>query len=1010
LRYAIPAVGTAIDPALLLQHWCRMTAQTTQNLDRTLVHGIAWTGAIRWATQMLSWAATFILARLLTPTDYGLVGMAMIYIGLAQIVSEGGVAAAVVQQRDLTEQQIAELNGLAAMIGVVLFVVTLVLAGPIAWFFSEPQVYSVVLALSSVFLIRGVQVVPRAMLARDLNFRLLAWVDGLETFSLMIVTMGLALMQFGYWALALGGIASSVLTTILSLKWRPHRLVFPKFVHPIRRSVDFAWQVVTSQVAWYAYSNADFAVAGRVLGKAALGAYSFAWTIASVPVDRVTGMVARVTPAFFAAVQHDPPALRRYLLNLTEGLALVTLPACIGLAVVAPEFVSIVLGPAWSAAIVPLRLLSICAAFRSIITPAPQILIATGRSKQSMYFSLLAALILPPAFYYGARWGTAGVAMGWLIVYPVIAIGFFMRYAFRIIGMSWREYLRAIAPAAGASAVMAFCVIAVRALTPQAWPPLEKLLGQVFVGAAVYCAITFTANGERLRAVHSLLRPAGKGKGIPELIYDSGPTAANDRLLLISYHFAPGTAIGALRWRKLARYAVERGWGLDVITLDPAALTSHDAAALAELPPGIRIYGVSPTTPPIERTISETWHVVRRIPGLLKGSVETVIPTNGAVAPRVESRACTDARWLPREPRDLIRAYYSTMERARFQRWSRDAARLALQVYDSNSHRAVITCGPPHEAHEAGAAIARRTRLPLITDFRDPWSMVQRLPEQIASRVGLALAARAESRVIRQSALVVANTLPLRNALRQAYPEAAGRVIAVPNGFDDDPVPASRPNRRFTVAYAGTVYLDRDPRGFFQGAARVIQELELTPADFGIAFMGLYQAYDGVPLETIAQDAGIGDFVTVHPARSRTEALNFLADASMLVVLPQDSDMAIPAKVFDYARFDAWVLVFAERGSATQLLLQGTAADVARPGDVDALTEILRKRYLQHVRGEQAVRLSTEEQLSRRHQAGILFDAIEGIIGAPRRPETVVAPAQQPMAAAWPATRMLKQA
>src|SRR5262249_10741043 len=126
--------GTAIDPALLLQQWCRMTAQTTQNLDRTLVHGIAWTGAIRWATQSLSWAATFILPRLLTPPDYGLVGMAMIYVGLAQIVSEGGVAAAVVQQRDLTEQQIAELNGLAAMIGVVLFVLTLVLAAPIAWF------------------------------------------------------------------------------------------------------------------------------------------------------------------------------------------------------------------------------------------------------------------------------------------------------------------------------------------------------------------------------------------------------------------------------------------------------------------------------------------------------------------------------------------------------------------------------------------------------------------------------------------------------------------------------------------------------------------------------------------------------------------------------------------------------------------------------------------------------------------------------------------------------------
>src|SRR5688572_7585112 len=105
-----------IDAALLLHVAARMTpTAASQNLDRRLVQGIAWTGAVRWATQVLSWAATFIVARLLTPTDYGLVGMAMIYVGLAQIVSEGGVSAAIVTQRELSEEQVAELHGLAVM-------------------------------------------------------------------------------------------------------------------------------------------------------------------------------------------------------------------------------------------------------------------------------------------------------------------------------------------------------------------------------------------------------------------------------------------------------------------------------------------------------------------------------------------------------------------------------------------------------------------------------------------------------------------------------------------------------------------------------------------------------------------------------------------------------------------------------------------------------------------------------------------------------------------------------
>jgi glycosyltransferase involved in cell wall biosynthesis len=367
--------------------------------------------------------------------------------------------------------------------------------------------------------------------------------------------------------------------------------------------------------------------------------------------------------------------------------------------------------------------------------------------------------------------------------------------------------------------------------------------------------------------------------------------------------------------------------------------------------------------------------------------------------------------WWPRELRDIARAYYSWLEHARHRRWSADAARQAMRVYDRECHRAVITCGPPHQVHEAGVAIARRTHLPLIADFRDPWSMVQRLPEEIASRLGLSFAGRGERRTIKQAAVIVANTQALRNALRQAYPEAANRIIAVPNGFDDDPVPASRRHRRFTIAYAGTVYLDRDPRGLFQGVARVVRELDLTPADFGIDFMGAFRTFNGVPLEAIAREEGVGDFVTIHPPRSRAEALEFLADAALLVALPQDSDMAIPAKIFDYARFDAWVLAFAERGSATDLLLQGTAADLVRPADIDGLTESLRKRYLQHVRGEQGIRLSTEDRLSRRRQARILFEAIEGITGAPRRPAPFVAPTPQSIqTTAWPATPMIKHA
>ena len=166
--------------------------------------------------------------------------------------------------------------------------------------------------------------------------------------------------------------------------------------------------------------------------------------------------------------------------------------------------------------------------------------------------------------------------------------------------------------------------------------------------------------------------------------------------------------------------------------------------------------------------------------------------------------------------------------------------------------------------------------------------------------------------------------------------------------------------------------------------ARVVSELNLTPADLRIELMGNVASFDGVPIEAMAREEGVTAMLGIHAPGSRAQALEFLARANMVVVLPQDSDMAIPAKIFDYARFHAWILAFAERGSATAMILEGTSADVVPPGDLDGLCEVLRKRYLQHLRGERAIPLAMEERLSRRARANVLFTALEEIAGVPR--------------------------
>jgi glycosyltransferase involved in cell wall biosynthesis len=298
-----------------------------------------------------------------------------------------------------------------------------------------------------------------------------------------------------------------------------------------------------------------------------------------------------------------------------------------------------------------------------------------------------------------------------------------------------------------------------------------------------------------------------------------------------------------------------------------------------------------------------------------------------------------------------------------------------LRLIEPGIHEAVITSGPPHMAHEAGRLAARETGLPFVMDMRDPWTLVERLIEDVASPVWLRFASRYERRAVGQASLVVTNTEPFRRAMCRVYPEAADRVITVMNGCDEGPVPPSRHGPRFTLVYAGTIYLDRDPRILFRAAARLIAELTLTPADFGIHVLG-YIDRGTVPISQIASEEGLDGFVTIESQRPHRETLELLAQATMLVSLPQDSDLAIPAKIFEYLRFDAWVLVLATRDSAPGLLFEYSGADVVAPNDLERMVAVLRERFLQYRQGTRPTRIARDGRFSRRGQAGILLDAI----------------------------------
>ena len=471
------------------------------SLDRQMARAIAWGAAAKWASQILSWGSTVVIARLLTPYDYGIVGMAGLYLQLAMLMSQAGIGDSVITLRDLTRRQVAELNTVSMLIGFGLVGLSCALAVAIARFFSAPPLFAVVTVASIAYPVNALQVVPRALLQRDLRFKLLAAIETGRVFCQIIGTVLFAWLKFRYWSLVIGSLVSFTLASILTFFFRPQGFAFPH-ISQLGRELKFGRDVLLSRIASYIYDNADFGVAGRVLGGAALGNYTVAWTISAAPIEKVTSLFTAVSPAFFSAVQTEKAELSRYLLRLTELLSFVTVPASIGIALVADYLVPVLLGPQWAGVVGPLRLLGFFVAVRSVATILPNLLTAIGDARFVMWATIGAAIIMPFAFLMGSRWGTNGIAAAWVVAYPLVMIPLYYR-ALEKTGLKFKEYIIVVIPPLTASAIMAGIVLLLRLLLKDRPHSLGGLLLLSVCGALSYAGALFVFHRTR---VISLIR------------------------------------------------------------------------------------------------------------------------------------------------------------------------------------------------------------------------------------------------------------------------------------------------------------------------------------------------------------------------------------------------------------------------------------------------------------------------------------------------------------------------
>jgi O-antigen/teichoic acid export membrane protein len=458
------------------------------NLRHETVKGVSWSAVSQLVTQSFTWAISIVLARILGPKAYGLIGMTAVFTGFAGLFSDAGLADAIIQRKKLEKRHLDTAFWINVVIGGVITVLILALAPIIARFYSEPRLTQITQVISAQFFIGGLSVVQQALLRREMRFRDLAKIQIGTTAAAGVIGLIMALLGMGLWSLVGQMLAGSVFRLLFCWRvgdWRPN---FAFDLQACKELFGFSAYVLGFYAVNYWARNADNLLVGRFIGARALGIYLRAYTLMLLPLTQVTNIVANVMTPALSSIQEDKARVRRSYLKAVSVVGLITFPMMTGCFVTADHLVLALLGHQWEEVVPIFRVLCGAGLLVSVTAPTGWIYKSQGRTDLQFKMGLAGAVGCVVAFIIGIHWGTLGVAWAYCIFslticYPVWAV------CGHIIGLSFADMMRTLLPSFGCAVGMGFIVWEIGQVLPLSTPDWLHLVVQIFLGVFVYALL-----------------------------------------------------------------------------------------------------------------------------------------------------------------------------------------------------------------------------------------------------------------------------------------------------------------------------------------------------------------------------------------------------------------------------------------------------------------------------------------------------------------------------------------
>ncbi|MDM5299622.1 MOP flippase family protein [Bacillus pumilus] len=433
------------------------------SIKSRMMRGAKWTSLSALIITVIQIGQFAFLGNVMSVKEFGLVGMITTVTIFTQILLDLGIGAAIIQKQHTTERQLSTLYWINLLTGILLFFLLLLASPMIAAFYARPELEGLLKLLSIMFLIAPIGQQYQYMMQKDLAFKTLSTIETIVNLASLLVLLVLAFFMNPIVAYVVSQVVLQSGKGLLYAaaywkKWRPS----PVFaLGEVKEFFSFGAFQLASRLVNRAGSNIDMILIGRFLGVEALGIYSLAYQIVTIPVLKINPIVTRVAFPVFSKSQHDHSLLREGFLSMTNVLALISFPLLIGLAAVSDSFIEVVFGEKWLVAVPVLNILCIVGLLRVLMNPNGSILLAKGRADIAFYWDSGMLLVYGCALYVGVSTGDL-MTVAWIYsgvsLLNFIVGRWLMAY---IIQLEMKVYMKSLWKPAVMSLLMAACAVAV---------------------------------------------------------------------------------------------------------------------------------------------------------------------------------------------------------------------------------------------------------------------------------------------------------------------------------------------------------------------------------------------------------------------------------------------------------------------------------------------------------------------------------------------------------------------